>query len=366
MSGHAADGSCAVADAMRQFAIELGVPGDRIIVERESDSTRENAGRVAPLLHARNADRLLLVTDKLHMRRSRAVFRHFGFAVEPISVPVYEGRADNVAMLAAAAREAVSIAYYTARGWMRPNANTRDNAGHPEKGAPEYAGEVSNPAGPIVILGASYAGSWPLGSVDGIPVINAGVAGQRTRQMLERFDRDVVAKRPRAVLIWGFINDLFSADDPRQANDGVRAAYQEMIARARAAGIEPIVATEITARSPGGIMNSARALLGTALGKTSYFDRINEHVMSVNGWLLELARTEGLLVCDLQAATALSSVTPLPKRSSGRTVSSCRTQGSSRIKVIQCCGSTSLAQVTALACSRNPVLTRHALISVGR
>ena len=44
-----------------------------------------------------------------------------------------------------------------------------------------------------------------------MPVINRGVAGQQSFELLARFDNDVVPERPRAVILWGFINDIFRA-----------------------------------------------------------------------------------------------------------------------------------------------------------
>jgi uncharacterized SAM-binding protein YcdF (DUF218 family) len=118
ITGGASGGSCAVADSMMAFARELGVPEAKLIAERESLSTWENALLTAPILRRRNASRILLVTDSLHMRRAIGVFANQGFVVEPVSVPVYEGQGDNVTMLAAALREAVALGYYKARGRM--------------------------------------------------------------------------------------------------------------------------------------------------------------------------------------------------------------------------------------------------------
>ena len=40
-------------------------------------------------------------------------------------------------------------------------------------------------------------------------MINRGVNGEQSFEMLKRFDSDVVATKPRAVILWGFINDVF-------------------------------------------------------------------------------------------------------------------------------------------------------------
>jgi lysophospholipase L1-like esterase len=165
-------------------------------------------------------------------------------------------------------------------------------------------GTGSNESRPIVILGASYAASWKLPNLDGIPVVNAGVPGQQSFEMLARFESDVVAVGPRAVVLWGFINDVFRADDTTQSLARVRESYAEMTKRARAQRIEPIIATEVTIRPPKAFVETVMSMVGPLLGKQSYQDRVNGHVMEANQWLRELAHREGLLVLDLQGALA--------------------------------------------------------------
>jgi len=154
---------------------------------------------------------------------------------------------------------------------------------------------------PVVILGASYAAGWKPAQLGGRPVINAGVPGEESWQMLARFDRDVLAHRPRAVILWGFINDIHRAPKDRidQAVTRARESFVTMIARARAAGIEPILATELTVRPVDSWSETVGAWVGWAMGKESYQAGVNRRVMETNAWLRDLARREGLLVLDL-------------------------------------------------------------------
>ena len=122
VTGGSGDQGCPVADAMAQLARDSGVPPDNMVLERQSHSTHENGERTAPLLRERNVNRILLVTDRLHMRRAAGVFRRLGFAVEPSAVPIYEGHEDNVSMLLAGIREAAALAYYRLRGWTAASA----------------------------------------------------------------------------------------------------------------------------------------------------------------------------------------------------------------------------------------------------
>lgn len=304
LSGGGADEGCPVAAAMMAFAGELGVPDGKMFVESKSRDTRENGELTAPLLRAQHALRILLVTDRLHMRRAKGVFEHYGFTVEPISVPIYEGHANNVSMLASGAREAAALAYYSARGWTDAKPATAPAPTPPDTEAEVRRPELAYPDGPVVILGASYAGNWPLTDAGGVAVINNGKAGQRTFQFVERFDRDVTDRQPRAVLLWGFINNLFSSDNLDDAAASVRADYTTMIAMAKAARIEPILATEITARRHEGLVDYSMAILGRIRGKVSYYDRVNQYVMTTNQWLKDVGRKEGLLVLDFQQALA--------------------------------------------------------------
>ena len=71
---------------------------------------------------------------------------------------------------------------------------------------------MSTPERTIVILGASYAKGWGTPDLPGFSkVINCGVGGEETSGMLKRFDSDVAAIRPDAVLIWGHVNDITRA-----------------------------------------------------------------------------------------------------------------------------------------------------------
>lgn len=110
--------SCAVARIMADLAYDLGVPREHVLVEADSHSTRENAQKSAPIIRGLGAQRVLLVTDRLHITRAVGAFARFGFTTLHAAVPVNQGHADNMSMLAAAAREAVALSYYRMRGWL--------------------------------------------------------------------------------------------------------------------------------------------------------------------------------------------------------------------------------------------------------
>jgi uncharacterized SAM-binding protein YcdF (DUF218 family) len=63
-----------LAEAMRDFMLQLGVPQDDLILENESRSTYENAVHSAEVLRRREISNVLLVTDATHLDRSIACF----------------------------------------------------------------------------------------------------------------------------------------------------------------------------------------------------------------------------------------------------------------------------------------------------
>jgi uncharacterized SAM-binding protein YcdF (DUF218 family)/lysophospholipase L1-like esterase len=338
---------CPVAEVMAGVARDAGVPADAIRVETASTSTWENAAHSAPILRRLGARRVLLVSDKLHMRRAQACFAHLGFHAERASIPVYEGSRDNVDMLYYGLREFVATWYYRYKGWIGdPRAITRASrasspigqmlaraavtqtsrsanpvaretvaqtfrsANPPARAIENQMSEpIKNLDGPVVILGASYAGGWLLAEIAGVPVVNKGVSGQQSFEFLERFENDVVSLRPRSVIIWGFINDIYRApkDQVERALARARESYVTMVAAARRHGIQPILATEVTVRSRNTLSDTVMTLLGDLLGRSSYQDGINAHVLAMNQWLRDFARREQLLLLDVQPALSESS-----------------------------------------------------------
>jgi len=71
------------ADFMAEFASELGVPRSAIILEKKLKNTHFSAVNVAALCRERGIERVLLVSDAVHMRRATAAFRAQRLAVSP-------------------------------------------------------------------------------------------------------------------------------------------------------------------------------------------------------------------------------------------------------------------------------------------
>lgn len=73
-------------------------------------------------------------------------------------------------------------------------------------------------------------------------VINKGINGQSTDQILARFDSDVIANNPHKVLILTAANDfVFNINTPRVAFENI----VQMIIKAKNSDIEPVILTPL-------------------------------------------------------------------------------------------------------------------------
>ena len=66
-----------------KLAVAMGIPPGSILMEETAKTTREEAIHTASTLQARDATRVLLVTDSIHMRRAVRVFERSGLHVQP-------------------------------------------------------------------------------------------------------------------------------------------------------------------------------------------------------------------------------------------------------------------------------------------
>jgi uncharacterized SAM-binding protein YcdF (DUF218 family) len=123
------EGGVPESELISDLLIDAGLPEERIILESKSQSTREQARILKPILDAYEIDQFLLVTSPIHMRRSLAVFTSEG--VHPIPGPsslISEVFSSGdigifpswIALDAsqAAFREYMALTYYWVRGWL--------------------------------------------------------------------------------------------------------------------------------------------------------------------------------------------------------------------------------------------------------
>jgi uncharacterized SAM-binding protein YcdF (DUF218 family) len=65
------------------MAREFGVPPAAILTESAIQRTRDEARRIHALLEPRGARRVLLVSERVHLKRAAPLFERAGFAVSP-------------------------------------------------------------------------------------------------------------------------------------------------------------------------------------------------------------------------------------------------------------------------------------------
>ena len=112
-------------------------------------------------------------------------------------------------------------------------------------------------------------------------VINQGVNAQRSDVIAARFDEDVVAKKPAAVVIVAGVNDVYQGRPAQHVKDQLAAMYK----RAHDAGILVVA--------------------GTIIPYNSATPDQNARMHDINDWIRTQARADpGVLYVDTRAAVA--------------------------------------------------------------
>jgi len=112
-------------------------------------------------------------------------------------------------------------------------------------------------------------------------VINHGVDGERSDQIRDRFERDVVEQSPRAVVIIAGVNDIYQGRETQHVIDQLAAMYE----RAKRAGI-PVVAGSIVPYN------------------TATFEQ-NTRAREINGWIRSFAaESDHITFVDTRAAVS--------------------------------------------------------------
>ncbi len=122
-------GAWSEAESAAIFLSDLGVPASALLLESEARTTRQNAIQVGALLRARGAERALVVTSALHMRRALATMEASGLELvpaatdfrvvkdPPASVRRYMPDVGALARSSAVVHEWIGLIYYRLRGW---------------------------------------------------------------------------------------------------------------------------------------------------------------------------------------------------------------------------------------------------------
>jgi lysophospholipase L1-like esterase len=143
----------------------------------------------------------------------------------------------------------------------------------------------------VVFLGDEITEYWGRGNAKffpGKPYLNRGIQGQTTPQMLVRFRQDVIALKPKVVVILAGTNDLASVTGPiTQAM--MAENFMSIIELAKANGIRVVLAS----LTPVCDCYKKQTLL-----------RPQGKIIGINGWLKEYAAQSGSVYLDYYAALA--------------------------------------------------------------
>jgi lysophospholipase L1-like esterase len=139
----------------------------------------------------------------------------------------------------------------------------------------------------VVFLGDDVTDLWGKGDAPffpGKPYLNRGIAGQTSAQMLVRFQQDVVALKPRVVVIQAGMDDLLVATEGVTADN-----FMSMMDIARANGIRVVLA-------------SVTPVCDCYTKQTGL--RPQGKIVGLNGWMREFAARTGAVYLDYYSALA--------------------------------------------------------------
>lgn len=98
----------------------------------------------------------------------------------------------------------------------------------------------------VVLLGDSITEAWGLYFFPGKPYVNRGISGQTAPQMLVRFRQDVIALKPRVVVINAGTNDIAGNTGP-ETLEMIEGHIQSMIELAKANRIRVVLSSVLPA-----------------------------------------------------------------------------------------------------------------------
>jgi len=92
---------------------------------------------------------------------------------------------------------------------------------------------------PMAVVETPYTNVLKEKLGEDVKIYNKGLCGELTRDMLHRFERDVISYKPDYVIILGGSNDLGWGFPPKEISKNLIEMYKQ----SRAAQIEPIACT---------------------------------------------------------------------------------------------------------------------------
>lgn len=110
------------AEVRSELAQELGISSGMILTEAQARTTREEALRAEALLRPMGVQRILLVTDSLHMVRAQGLFERAGFEVLAAPADDFSTSADapekRLRLMRRVLEELFALIYYRVAGYL--------------------------------------------------------------------------------------------------------------------------------------------------------------------------------------------------------------------------------------------------------
>jgi lysophospholipase L1-like esterase len=144
----------------------------------------------------------------------------------------------------------------------------------------------------VVFIGDSITDYWKLADYfHGKPyvVLNRGIDGQTTPQMLVRFRQDVIELHPKVLVVLAGTNDLAGVTGPAR-NDDIETNYASMAELARLHQIRVVFASLLPVNNY------------TEDAKESFALRPRERILALNIWLKNYCAKNGLVYLDYFSA----------------------------------------------------------------
>src|SRR5205823_1854267 len=133
----------------------------------------------------------------------------------------------------------------------------------------------------VVFLGDEITERWT-DFFPGKPYLNRGIAEQTTAQMLVRFHQDVIALKPKVVVIQGGLNDLAGITGPA-TEQTIGENFMSMVDIAKANGVRVVLA-------------SPTPVCDCFTKQTTL--RPQGKIIGLNGWIKDFARERGIVYLD--------------------------------------------------------------------
>lgn len=147
----------------------------------------------------------------------------------------------------------------------------------------------------VVFLGDSITDSWKLAEYfPNQPYINRGISGQTTTQMLIRMRPDVIAHRPKVLVLLAGTNDI-SGNTGAVSNEFIQGNIESIVELAHKNGIN-VVLSSILPVSDYNKNNAGNQIIRT-------LQRPPDRILALNSWIKAYCKQTGLIYLDYFSAT---------------------------------------------------------------